>query len=82
MNPERTMPSLVPAAVSGTPAAADPIRFIVGQDRRGHWVAVASHGRAGGLFRSREAAIGFAVGETGHRPDAVRLSGERVELRL
>ncbi|GJD57473.1 hypothetical protein [Methylobacterium dankookense] len=70
-----------PAAIR-IEAATDPARFIVGQDRCGHWVAVEVHGRAGGLFRSREAAIGFAADETGHRPDAVLLSGTRIELRL
>lgn len=57
-------------------------RFIVGQDPEGHWVAIEIHGRAGGLFKNREAAFDYATGETGHRPDAVQLSAERIALRL
>ncbi len=55
--------------------------FVVGQDSRGCWVAVEIHGRGGGLFRDREAAFHYASAETGRRPDAVRVSGERLELR-
>ncbi|CAM3305285.1 MULTISPECIES: hypothetical protein [Methylobacterium] len=62
--------------------AGDTARFIVGQDPEGHWVAIEIHGRAGGLFRSREAAFDYAAGETDHRPDAVQVSAERIALRL
>lgn len=62
--------------------AGEIARFIVGQDPKGRWVAIEIHGRAGGLFRSREAAMNYAAGETNHRPDAVLLSAERIELRL
>ncbi|AYO81133.1 hypothetical protein [Methylobacterium brachiatum] len=62
--------------------AGETARFIVGQDPEGHWVAIEIHGRAGGLFRSREAAVDYAADETDHRPDAVSLSAERIELRL
>jgi hypothetical protein len=62
--------------------AAEAARFVVGQDPEGHWIAVEIHGRAGGLFRSREAAVGYAEDETAHRPDAVRVSAERIALRL
>lgn len=57
-------------------------RFVVGQDPEGHWVAIEIHGRAGGLFRTRQAAFDYAVGETDHRPDAVLLSADRIALRL
>jgi hypothetical protein len=62
--------------------AGETVRFIVGQDPEGRWVAIEIHGRAGGLFRSRKAAVDYAAGETDHRPDAVLLSAERIELRL
>ncbi len=81
------MPPVIQAAPAQTgaqpadPAPAD-ARFVVGQDPEGRWVAFEVHGRAGGLFRSRRDAIDYAQDETGHRPDAVRLSGERVALRL
>lgn len=62
--------------------AGDTARFIVGQDPEGRWVAIEIHGRAGGLFRSREAAYDYAAGETDHHPDAVQVSAERIALRL
>lgn len=74
-----TIPIAALRAEASIPQAA---RFIVGQDPDGHWVAIEIHGRAGGLFRSREAAIDYAGDETDHRPDAVLLSGERIALRL
>lgn len=75
-------PSLQPAAIPpGSPAIREP-RFIVGQDGLGRWVAVETHGLAGGIFRSCKDAIHYAAGETQRRPDAVVLSAERVEFRL
>lgn len=62
--------------------AGDEARFVVGQDREGRWVAIEIHGRAGGLFRSREAAVGYAEDETGRRLDGVFLCAERIELRI
>ena len=83
MNPGHTMPPTVQgAAIQADASTANAARFVVGQDPEGHWVAIEIHGRAGGLFRSREAAIGFAEGETRHRPDAVLLSGKRIRLRI
>ncbi|MBX9932609.1 MAG: hypothetical protein K2Y56_13890 [Methylobacterium sp.] len=55
--------------------------FIVGQDGSGRWIAVETHGLAGGIFRSCKDAIQYATGETRRRPDAVVLSAERVEFR-
>lgn len=75
-------PTVQGAAIHADASTATAVRFVVGQDPEGRWVAVEIHGRAGGLFRSREAAIDFAEDETGHRPDAVRLSGERIALRI
>ncbi len=45
--------------------------FAVGQDREGHWLAVETHGRGGGIFVSREAAWHYAWIEAGRRPDTV-----------
>ena len=56
--------------------------FIVGRDRAGHWVAVESHGLAGGIFVSRKAALHYAEYETGRRAGAVVLANELVELAL
>jgi hypothetical protein len=58
------------------------LRFIIGQDREGHWIVRATHGRAGGLFISREAALDYAEFESNYRPGAVRLAAQRMELEI
>jgi hypothetical protein len=54
--------------------------FLVGQDPSGHWLALETHGLAGGLFASRDAAIRFALVETDRRPDAVHVTAEPIEF--
>lgn len=71
-----------PARRTGIHVGGERSRFVVGQDAQGHWIAVEIHGRAGGLFRSREAALGYAEDETAHRPDAVLLAAEPIALRI
>jgi hypothetical protein len=47
-------------------------RFVIGQDEEGHWVALDSEGRAGGLFASRDATLKYVAQETGgRRPVAI-----------
>ncbi|HEV7438837.1 MAG TPA: hypothetical protein VGN94_04325 [Methylobacterium sp.] len=58
------------------------LHFLVGQDHEGHWVAVETHGLAGGIFRTRRDAIHYAAAETRGRPDAVGLSLERIDFRM
>ncbi|ACA18726.1 hypothetical protein M446_4383 [Methylobacterium sp. 4-46] len=58
----------------------EPVRFLVGQDREGRWLAVETRGRAGGIFRSRADALHFAGAETGRRPGAVRLCEDPLAL--
>lgn len=41
-----------------------------------------THGHAGGLFQSREAALRYAVFETDHRQGAVHFAAEPLALRL
>jgi len=59
-----------------------PLRFLVGQDREGHWIVKESHGLAGGIFVSREAAVDYAEFEAGHRPGSVHLATQVLELGL
>lgn len=83
MNPQTTMPVALntsPSTLSG--AAGTPLSYLVGQDGEGHWVAVETGGRAGGIFRSRQDAIRYACVETGCRPDDVRLAVEPIPFRL
>ncbi|MCE4222439.1 hypothetical protein HCU64_01630 [Methylobacterium sp. C25] len=56
--------------------------FIVGQDTSGRWIAVETHGLGGGLFRSREDALHYALAETRKRPDAILIASGPVELRV
>lgn len=77
------MSSTSPVAAILSEAAQSPsTRFIVGRDTEGHWVAMEVHGLGGGLFRTRHDALHYATDVTAHRPDAVVISTERVELRL
>ena len=67
--------------VHAMPASQQPC-FVVGQDPQGRWVALESHGLAGGIFRTCKDAVHYAVGETHHRPDAVTLASNRIEFRM
>ncbi|GJE53547.1 hypothetical protein [Methylobacterium thuringiense] len=72
-------------------SVAEPIRepagiplssFVVGQDPSGRWVAVETHGLGGGLSRSRQDAVHYALAETPGRPDAILIATGPVELRI
>jgi len=41
------------------------LQFIVGQDETGRWIVVESHGRGGGIFVNRQAALNYAAFESG-----------------
>jgi len=56
------------------------LRFIVGQSPEGYWLAVETHGLGGGLFRSREAAVGYVAAETGRRPGAIEVATDVLTL--
>jgi len=56
------------------------LRFVVGQDETGRWVAGESSGRGGGIFVDRQAALNYAAFEAGRRPGAVRCSTEPLAL--
>jgi hypothetical protein len=83
VNPKTSMPvALNPLHPVSPPAAAAPASYLVGQDGEGHWVAVETGGRAGGIFRTRQDAIRYACVETGCRPDDVRLAVDPIPFRL
>ncbi|GJD32679.1 hypothetical protein PMNALOAF_3956 [Methylobacterium adhaesivum] len=69
---------LAPATTHPTSAQ----RFVVGQDPQGRWVAAEIHGLAGGLFRTQQDAMHYAIEATDRRPDAVTVTPNRVELRI
>jgi hypothetical protein len=76
------MSRLLPVKPDDPIAGPDTSRFVIGRDGHGCWVAVEVHGRAGGLFRTRQAALHYAVEATAHRPNAVRIAADRIELRI
>ena len=57
-------------------------RFRVGRNREGRWVAVEISGARGGIFTSREAALHYADSETDHRPGAIVIWLEPLELKI
>jgi hypothetical protein len=56
--------------------------FLVGQSRRGHWVAKDQRGLRGGLFINRAAAVKFALFENGNQPQLVIAMPGNLELDL
>ena len=73
LNPLRTVPAS---------AEAPPLSYLVGQDGEGHWVALETGGRAGGIFRTRQDAIRYACLETGCRAGDVRLAVDPIVFSL
>jgi hypothetical protein len=61
-------------------ASDDPLHFVVGQDRSGHWVVTETHGLYGGIFCSKDAALRFAKFETADRTGDYAVTSERVEF--
>jgi len=56
--------------------------YLVGRDRRGHWVVQDQRGLHGGLFVNRAQALKFARFETGNRPQAIVMVPGVLELDL
>ncbi len=74
---------MVPLRPDHSSAALDArlLSFLVGQDGEGHWLAVETHGLGGGIFITRDAALNYALGETGRRPGAVTSTAQPIVLR-
>jgi hypothetical protein len=66
--------------MSAATALATRPHFKIGRDREGHWIAVETHGRGGGYFRSRDDALHYARAEAG--AGAVTFSTRPLALRL
>lgn len=60
--------------LSPVPLVSEPVRFLVGQDQEGHWVARDGRGLVGGLFATRDSALRFAAFESDRRADIVILT--------
>jgi hypothetical protein len=56
--------------------------YLIGRDRRGHWVVRDQRGLHGGLFVDRAQALKFARSETGNRPQAIVMVPGVLELDL
>lgn len=79
----------VPGSATGSPpapAAAIPgetgLSFTIGQDARGCWVALESHGIAGGLFRNRADALHYADREIRRGTGEVRFASGPVAFTV
>jgi len=59
---------------------ADFLHFVIGQDRRGHWIVTETHGLYGGIFCSKDAALRFAKFEAANRNGELEFTDERLEL--
>lgn len=70
------------AAADGIAAVANRLRFLVGHDEAGRWLALEDHGLAGGIFASKEAALRYASVETHRRPGGVRLARRAISFRI
>ncbi|WP_348644610.1 hypothetical protein [Starkeya sp. ORNL1] len=70
------------AAADGIASVANRLRFLVGRDEAGRWLALEDHGLAGGIFASKEAALHYASAETGRRPGGVRLARRAISFRI
>jgi hypothetical protein len=57
-------------------------QFLIGKDSHGHWVARDQSGLCGGLFIDRAEALKFAMFENGHRPQAVIMVPDILELDM
>lgn len=61
---------------------ANTMRFLVGRDSFGRWVALERQGRGGGLFRTLDDALHYAKAECGGRTSAVRVVRRPLRLAL
>jgi hypothetical protein len=66
----------------GEPPSSPSSLFMVGKDSRGNWVVQDQKGLCGGLFVNRAQALKFAMFENGHRPQAVIIVPDVLELDL
>jgi hypothetical protein len=59
----------------------DPLHFIVGQDCRGNWVVIETHGLYGGVFCDKRSALRFAKSESADRPSKLELTSQTLHLK-
>jgi hypothetical protein len=56
--------------------------FLIGRNSRGNWVVLDPSGLQGGLFIDRVHALKYAMSENGHRPRAVVMVPDVLELDI
>jgi hypothetical protein len=69
-----------PPGAENAHATGDPLHFVVGRDRTGHWVVTETHGLYGGIFCDRATALRFAKFESADRASELELISETIEL--
>jgi hypothetical protein len=72
---------VTPASLSRQYRSSIPLRFVIGQDNEGHWLALETHGIAGGLFKTHDAAWRYALKQANYRSDAIEVVTTPLELR-
>ena len=77
--PSATVP--VPTGLTASAGGAG-LSFTIGQDASGCWVALDSHGIAGGLFRNRDDAIHYAGAEIRNAAGEIRFATGPVAFTL
>ncbi|WP_158814182.1 hypothetical protein [Methylocapsa sp. S129] len=60
----------------------EPLNFVLGRDRGGHWIVQETHGLCGGMFASKDAAIGYARFEGADRESIISIAAGPVELKF
>jgi hypothetical protein len=55
---------------------------LIGQNRRGQWVAQEQNGLYGGLFVNRTQALKYALFENGHHPETIIELSHEIELSM
>jgi hypothetical protein len=65
-----------------SPGGPRPGPFLIGKNSRGNWVVQDANGLRGGLFVDRTQALKFAMLQNGHRPQAVIMVPDGLELDM
>lgn len=60
--------------------SAEPqLDFLIGRDVAGHWLAIETHGLAGGFFNSAKEALRFVASDFNERPARIEIVKEIID---
>jgi hypothetical protein len=75
------MERLLPNMSRDSKEPPEPLSFVLGRDRGGHWIVQEAHGLCGGLFVNKAAAMRYARSEYAEREASISVSPEAIELK-